>query len=223
MAPELLKVVAAEAAKIEEGGESALPAVKGMEQNAALSTLMQARPEVSAISQPGVVETSSPVDVQHTGVPAMNTPLGRPGWSEDLSERVVWMTGKGMQSAELQLNPKHLGPVEVRINLTQDQASIQFVAHHAGVREAIEAAIPKLREMLGTQQMNLADVSVSQHSFSEQKDYRGAQFAYDQQSQPGRQGTYQGSGSEDEPGLIRREGEHPITQQSGRGLLNLYA
>lgn len=151
----------------------------------------------------------------------MSTPFGRPDWSEDFGERVVWMTGKGLQSAELQLNPQHLGPVEVRINVNQDQASVQFVAHHPAVREAIEAAIPKLREMLGAQQLNLADVSVAQQSFQDPRDYRGAQLAYDQQSQNSAQGShYPGdSGASD---LARPEGENTVVHQSGRGLLNLY-
>lgn len=152
----------------------------------------------------------------------MNTPFGRPDWSDDFGERVVWMTGKGIQSAELQLNPQHLGPVEVRINLSQDQASVQFVAHHAAVRDAIEAAIPKLREMLGAQQLNLADVSVAQQSFQDPRDFRGAQQAYDQQSQSSGHGSGQPlGGGVDETGQI--EGETAVVHQSGRGLLNLYA
>jgi flagellar hook-length control protein FliK len=43
-----------------------------------------------------------------------------------------------------------------------------FTAQHAEVKEAIEASIPRLREMLGTQQLNLINVNISQNSTSDQ-------------------------------------------------------
>jgi len=62
----------------------------------------------------------------------------------------------------LRLNPGYLDPVTIKIDVTQDQASVAFTAQHAAVKEAIDAALPKLREMFSTQQLNLAEVSVSQ-------------------------------------------------------------
>jgi flagellar hook-length control protein FliK len=52
--------------------------------------------------------------------------------------------------------------------MQQDQASINFTAHNTGVKEILEASMPKLREMLQSQQLNLAEVNVSQQSFSGQ-------------------------------------------------------
>lgn len=152
-------------------------------------------------------------------LPSLARPLGQPGWSDDLGERIIWMTGQGLNSAELKLNPAHLGPLEVRIHLNQDQAHIQFVSHNAAVREAIESAIPKLREMLGAQQLHLTDVSVSQHSFAGQSDGRNAQFAFHQQSQPGREGV---AGRPSETASAYPESES-AERQTGRGLVNLYA
>jgi flagellar hook-length control protein FliK len=150
---------------------------------------------------------------------AMDRPVGHPGWSQDLSERVLWMTGRGLQAAELRLDPAHLGPLEVRIDMNRDQASIQFVSHHAAVREAIESAIPKLREMLGAQQLNLAEVSVSQHSFAEQRHEGNPQFAFDRQSRP--QG--EGLGGPLFEGTSTSPESEPTVTRTGRGLLNLYA
>jgi len=58
------------------------------------------------------------------------------------------MNNKSISAAEIKLNPAHLGPISVRIDVNQDQATIMFTAQHADVKEAIEASIPKLREML---------------------------------------------------------------------------
>ncbi len=102
-------------------------------------------------------------------IPAMTQPFNHPEWQNEFSERIVWMNNKSISAAELKINPQHLGPVSIRIDMNQDQATIGFTAQHASVREAIEAAIPKLREMLSGQQLNLAEVNISQHDFSEQR------------------------------------------------------
>ncbi len=59
-----------------------------------------------------------------------------------------------------------MGPITVRIDMNQDQATIAFTAQNSDVRNALEASIPKLREMLISQNVNLADVNVSQQSSS---------------------------------------------------------
>jgi flagellar hook-length control protein FliK len=100
--------------------------------------------------------------------PAITKPLAHPGWSEDLGEQILWMNNKAIPAAELKLNPAHLGPISVRIDVNQDQATIMFTAQHAEVKEAIEASIPKLREMLVTQQINLVNVNISQNSTPDQ-------------------------------------------------------
>ena len=80
-------------------------------------------------------------------------PFGSHGWNEGFSSRVVWMTRNNVQSAEIHLNPPDLGPIEVKLVVTGEQnrlpsASLQFSAAHAATREAIESALPRLREML---------------------------------------------------------------------------
>jgi flagellar hook-length control protein FliK len=103
-----------------------------------------------------------------TDSPAITRPLTHPGWSKDLGEQIVWMNNKAIPAAEIRLNPEHLGPISVRIDVNKDQATIMFTAQHASVKEAIEASIPKLREMLATQQLNLVNVNVSHNSTSDQ-------------------------------------------------------
>ncbi len=97
-----------------------------------------------------------------TDVPAMTKPLSHPEWNQDLGERIVWMNNRGISSAEIRMNPQNMGPITVRIDINQDQATIAFTAQNSDVRTALEASIPKLREMLNSQQLNLADVKVSQ-------------------------------------------------------------
>ena len=76
------------------------------------------------------------------------------------------MTNRGISSAEIKMNPQNMGPITVRIDMNQDQATIAFTAQNSEVRTALEASIPKLREMLSSQQVTLAEVNVSQQSTS---------------------------------------------------------
>ena len=99
--------------------------------------------------------TSSLLDM---GIPQA---VGSRTWPGALAERVVWMAQGDHQFARLTLNPPQLGPLEVRVSVSQDQASVTFVAGHAAVREALEAAMPRLREMLDQQSLALVHAEVA--------------------------------------------------------------
>ena len=92
----------------------------------------------------------------------MTKHFAHPQWNKEVAERVIWMHKQEIPSAELRLNPRHLGPITIRVDVTQEQVTVAFTAQHAAVKEAIEATLPKLREMFSAQQLNLVDVNVSQ-------------------------------------------------------------
>jgi len=104
----------------------------------------------------------------------LETPVGNSRWGQDFNQRIQWMVNQSVSGAQIRLNPQHMGPVEVRIQLQNDQMNISFTAQHGATREAIDAALPRLREMLNDQNVNLVDVDVSQHSFAEQRDQQAA-------------------------------------------------
>ncbi len=98
-------------------------------------------------------------------------PVGDPAWGSAIGERLVWMVKGDHQVAELKITPPNLGPMEVKLTINHDQASVSFVSNHALVRDALEAAIPRLREMLAEQSLNLVQVDVVEgrqqgHAFS---------------------------------------------------------
>ncbi len=105
-------------------------------------------------------------------LPAMNKHFAHPEWGQEMGERIVWMHKRAIPSAELRLNPEHLGPIKIKIDVSQEQATVAFSAQHAAVKEAIDAALPKLRELFSTQQLNLAEVTVTQDEAG-QKQPRG--------------------------------------------------
>ncbi|HEV7928709.1 MAG TPA: flagellar hook-length control protein FliK, partial [Nitrosospira sp.] len=64
-------------------------------------------------------------------------------------------------SASLTLNPPDLGPLEVVLNISNNQATVSFTAAQPEVRQALEDAVPKLREMLGEAGIQLGEANVS--------------------------------------------------------------
>jgi flagellar hook-length control protein FliK len=128
-----------------------------------------------------------------TPAPAIEKHLTHPEWNTDLGEKLLWMHKQAVPSAEIRLNPEHLGPISIKIDVNQDQASVVFTAQHAAVRDAIEAAIPKLREMLGGQNLNLADVNVSQ----QQSEQRSGRESFQTAGEQNRGGNSQGQGQAD--------------------------
>lgn len=91
----------------------------------------------------------------------LNTPLTNRSWGEDLGQKIVWMVARGAQTAELHLNPPLLGPLDVVLNVSGDQATALFASPHESVRLAVEQALPKLREMLADNGITLGNTTVS--------------------------------------------------------------
>ncbi len=94
----------------------------------------------------------------------IHVPVGNQGWAEEVGARLTMLGTRGEQSASLRLSPEHLGPLEVRITIQDDKASVWFGAAHAQTREAIEQALPRLREMLHSQGLELSDAGVFDES-----------------------------------------------------------
>ncbi len=172
-------------------------------------------------------------DVKSADVAPLTRPLSHPQWNEDLGERIVWMNSRGISSAEIRMNPEHMGPITVRIDMNQDQATIAFTAQNSVVREALEASLPKLREMLSAQQVNLADVSVSQQSSSNSDSGRSA-FAQAAADMSNGQGNRQNAPEVDAEGNIiassttnetvdEFENGQVISTNGTNGLLSIYA
>jgi flagellar hook-length control protein FliK len=71
------------------------------------------------------------------------------------------MSNAHQQSAELTLNPPDLGPLQVVLQVADNHAHALFVSQHQQVREAVEAALPKLRDALEAGGLGLGSASVS--------------------------------------------------------------
>jgi len=117
-------------------------------------------------AESGTSSTSTSPSANPTGPRLFNldVPLHQPGWDRALGSRVRWMVNQGVQVAELRLSPPNLGPLEVRLQVEGDRTHINILAPHAATREAVEAALPRLREMFAESGMNLGDVNVREEN-----------------------------------------------------------
>lgn len=124
------------------------------------------------VTQPAIVASESVSQLQSTSQlnrvtappvvqAAIDAPVLDDAWGDALNERVLWMAGKSIQRAEIRLNPAELGPIRVDVSVTDDAAKVSFSAQNAITREAIESALPRLREMLSENGLSLANTDVS--------------------------------------------------------------
>ncbi len=148
------------------------------------------------------------------GVPDIDVPVGHRGWNHALGDRLMFMVGHKIQAAEIRLNPPDLGPIEVRVSIHNDQANVAFTAHHALTREALESAVPRLREMLGDQNLNLVNVDVGQRQAHQDARDRGPMY--------GGAGTGRNDTFPDDGGIAEDADRYPIRRIGRRGLVDHY-
>ena len=106
--------------------------------------------------------------------------LNQKNWGRTLGQQLNWMVNNQLQQAEIRVNPPDLGPIELRVSLQHNQTSVTFFCHEAAVREALETALPRLREMLDSQGITLNQAQVSDQSLARQQAGYGGQPAFSQ-------------------------------------------
>lgn len=88
-----------------------------------------------------------------------------------LQERVSSMLSISNKEAEIRLDPPEMGSMQIRIRSDAEQAQINFVVQNQQAKEALEQSMPRLREMLAEQGIDLGESTISYgQSGSEQSD-----------------------------------------------------
>ncbi|WP_295680543.1 flagellar hook-length control protein FliK [uncultured Nevskia sp.] len=86
--------------------------------------------------------------------------LDGPDAAVRLGERLRWLSEAGVQEARLQLHPRELGSIDVRIRVEQQTASVWFGADHPAARAALEASLPQLRERMAADGLQLGQAQI---------------------------------------------------------------
>lgn len=183
--------------------------------NTPATALQPAHPELQAAGLQGSVLSSAPrSEAAPTPQLPVHTPAGQAAWAEDVGNRVVWMFGRQESRAELVLTPAHLGKLEVSIQVNGDQTTAQFVAASAAARDALEQALPRLREVLQQAGINLGQTSVSTSG-----DQRAQQDSGTGNARRGRNGA----GDDTSGGVVAADTGPARWTTAGRGIVDTFA
>lgn len=134
------------------------PVTHGQAQQAAFQPLATSSP---------LPDSSFATTLQQQGTDLIRTPVMEPAWGDRIGERVVMLAGQQLKSAEIRLTPAELGPVRVRVSVEDGAANVTFHAQHALTRDALEQALPRLREMLAESGLSLAQADVGDHGVAQ--------------------------------------------------------
>ncbi|MDR9825991.1 flagellar hook-length control protein FliK [Vibrio sp. FNV 38] len=146
---------------------SAEPALQGTNPSAALTATSQpVRAEVNTAQGSVVISQAMTADQM----------------AEKAHERVQVMLSKNLKNIDIRLDPPELGRMQIRMNMNGDATTVHFTVANAQARDVVEQAMPRLREMLAQQGVQLADTSVQQQS-------SGQQQGFTQQGQSGAGGA----------------------------------
>lgn len=134
-------------------------------------------------------------------------------WAAEVGDRLAWVANSRLSAATLQINPPQLGPIEVRIVMSGDQAAVSFAAVQPQTREAIQQALPALASSFASQGLTLGQTSVGR----------------DGMPQPGGQGSSDSGGGRFAAGVVRGdrevEGISGVVSagRGGQGLVDTFA
>lgn len=134
-------------------------------------TAVQAKAEGQAVA----ATQQSPLQLSRDGAAA----------GDQLAERVQMMLSKNLKNVDIRLDPPELGRMQIRMTMNNDIASVQFTVANQQTRDIVEQAMPRLREMLSQQGLQLADTSVQQQNAGQQQQ---SQYVAGQGSGKGKDG-----------------------------------
>lgn len=101
--------------------------------------------------------------------------IHKPEGQQQLNEKIRWMVNARNSMAEIRLDPPELGSMQVRVNVSGDAASVSFVVQSQQAKDALAESMPRLREMLSEQGIELGDAHVQKDNSSNSES--GQQFA----------------------------------------------
>lgn len=144
--------------------------------------------------------------------------IHKPEGQQQLNEKIRWMVNARNTMAEIRLDPPEMGSMQVRVNVAGDAASVSFVVQSQQAKDALADAMPKLRDMLSEQGIELGDAQVRKDNSSGNES--GQQLAKD-----GSRNHGDGNRGEND-GLDEMDGARVIEQsvtRAAKGGIDFYA
>ena len=117
------------------------------------------------------VKTTTPA-VDRVFVSA-NIRFGQPAWAGQIAERSANLASQNIKQAEIQLNPQDMGPINIKISIANEQATVTFAAQNAAVREALDTTMQRLKEAFNEEGLELVQADVTDQQSSNNNDSEG--------------------------------------------------
>lgn len=114
--------------------------------------------------------TTHPLSRATVAAVMANQPLGvDKGFEDGFGSRIAWLADQKIGHAEIRVTPDHLGTIDVRLQLDGNRVNAEFNSAQAEVRHALESSLPRLRDMLGQQGLQLGHADVGQRQPGQQQ------------------------------------------------------
>ncbi len=105
-----------------------------------------------------------------------------PQFSERIAEQARWLAGREGGEVRIRLNPPHLGTLEIKVQVADEQTFVNFSASQPAARELLEGSMGRLRGLMDSAGLTLADAQVSSGGAGEHR--RAGPFAPDPELVP---------------------------------------
>jgi flagellar hook-length control protein FliK len=101
---------------------------------------------------------------------SIDVPFSHAEWGDKVAGKLTWLTARNMSVAEIHITPPDMGPMEVKVQVQQDQANISVQSANPVVREQLELHSQRLRDMLSEQGLSLQNFDVSDSGRDQTRD-----------------------------------------------------
>ncbi|MGY3932253.1 polar flagellar hook-length control protein FliK [Aeromonas encheleia] len=147
--------------------------------------------------------------------------LATPEAPAQLHQKVNLMLADKLQQAEIQLDPLGLGKMKIQIQIdASNQANVHFVVQHGQTREMLEQAMPRLRDMLAGQGIQLGQTLVQQQPQQQQSQ---GQSPFSGQGQQGQSGGGTLGGREPAEGEVTTRTMSLLVESANEAGIDFYA
>jgi len=116
--------------------------------------------QVMHAQQASPTSTTKQVNLDPTVLQALN--IVKSDAAKLLQERVSALLSINNKEAEIRLDPPEMGSMQIRIRSDAEQAHINFVVQNQQAKEALEQSLPRLRELLAQQGIELGESNIQQ-------------------------------------------------------------
>lgn len=148
------------------------PRQSGQDSSIAMSTQPASASKVSAAQNTNALNQPKPTaDVEAQINETIHT--SKANFAVAAHERVMLMSNNGVNFADIRLDPADLGKMQIKMTQDGDQVNVSFIVQQPHAKEALENALPKLKELLAEQGIELGEGAISQESPKREADKDG--------------------------------------------------